>query len=100
MISELETFAGSEDNADVDVLFVVLMAHGGKWNRQEFLKPADGKAFIIRDELEKIFNNKKYPALIDKPKIFIIQMCRGGRGCILFRVILISRVSLTAGHTY
>ena len=79
MVSELDQFAGHEENSAVDVMFIVLMGHGGKINNEEFLKTADGKAFYLRDALQSVCDNKKYPHLIDKPKIAILQMCRGGK---------------------
>ena len=74
-------FVSHEANKKVDVLFFVLMGHGGtipEEKEREFLLTADGYGFIVIEGLERILDNKKYPLLKDKPKVAIIQQCRGG----------------------
>ena len=63
----------------VDCLFVVIMGHGGKWNNVEYLKTADGTLFPVKEKMATIFNNQKFSHLIDKPKVIIVQACRGGK---------------------
>ncbi|XP_036618069.1 caspase-14-like [Trichosurus vulpecula] len=58
----------------VSCCLVTLMAHGGKG----FIKTVLGERVILSDIFE-MFNNENCPALQEKPKIFVIQACRGDR---------------------
>ena len=53
-------------------LVVFIMTHGAEGGR---LFGTDGEHITV----EEIANASNCPALIDKPKIFIIQACRGDR---------------------
>lgn len=59
---------------DVSCCLVTLMAHGGKG----VIKTVLDERINLSDIFE-MFNNKNCPALQKKPKIFIIQACRGVR---------------------
>nr|XP_020843044.1 caspase-14-like [Phascolarctos cinereus] len=59
---------------DVSCCLVTLMAHGGKG----VIKTVLDERINLSDIFE-MFNNKNCPALQKKPKIFIIQACRGGK---------------------
>ncbi|XP_036614403.1 caspase-14-like isoform X2 [Trichosurus vulpecula] len=59
---------------DVSCCLVTLMAHGGKG----FIKTVLDERVILSDIFE-MFNNENCPALQEKPKIFVIQACRGDR---------------------
>ncbi|XP_068942228.1 caspase-14-like [Petaurus breviceps papuanus] len=59
---------------DVSCCLVTLMAHGGKG----FIKTIWNERVILSD-IFKMFNNENCPALQEKPKIFVIQACRGER---------------------
>ena len=63
---DLDTFSG---------LIVVIMTHGGKGNT---LCGRDGQLVELKD-LAKIFNSAECEGLKDKPKMFIINSCRGKR---------------------
>ena len=56
-------------------LVVFIMTHGGEGGK---LFGSDGK-HITDEEIATLFNASNCPALIDKPKIFLIQTCRGDR---------------------
>ena len=65
-------------------MFIVMMGHGGiitdqssPNRKKEYLLTADGHAFFYKEGIRQILDNRKYPWLIDKPKIAIIQACRG-----------------------
>lgn len=54
-------------------LIVVIMTHGGKGNT---LCGSDGRQVELKD-LAKIFNSAECEGLKNKPKMFIINSCRG-----------------------
>lgn len=56
-------------------LIVTIMTHGGEGNT---LYGADGKSIQLK-ELVEIFNSAECEGLKDKPKIFIMNACRGSR---------------------
>lgn len=59
---------------EIGCCLVTLMSHG----ENGFIKMEDGDRVSLEDVFE-MFNNKSCPALHEKPKIFIIQACRGER---------------------
>ena len=82
----MKGFASDEANKEVDILFIVMMGHGGtirdqssRNNNKEYFITEDGYGFFVREGLQRFLDNKEYPWLIDKPKIALIQVCRGGR---------------------
>ncbi|XP_051856848.1 caspase-14-like [Antechinus flavipes] len=56
----------------VSCCLVTLMAHGG----EGFIKTILGERVNLSDIFE-MFNNENCPSLQEKPKIFVIQACRG-----------------------
>ncbi|XP_011355710.2 caspase-14-like [Pteropus vampyrus] len=59
---------------EIGCCLVTLMSHG----ENGFIKMEDGDRVGLENVFE-MFNNKNCPALHEKPKIFIIQACRGER---------------------
>ncbi|CAG2106003.1 unnamed protein product, partial [Medioppia subpectinata] len=55
-----------------NALAVIMLSHGSK----EGIYGTDGFTVALKDILE-MFNNEKCPQLIDKPKMFFINACRG-----------------------
>lgn len=74
LIEKIRSFRDglNESKDDVGCCLVTLMSHGEKG----FIKMEDGEKVSLEDIFE-MFNNKNCPALQEKPKIFIIQACRG-----------------------
>ncbi|XP_037382609.1 caspase-14-like [Talpa occidentalis] len=64
----------NENKGEIGCCLVTLMSHGEKG----FIKMKDGEKVSLEDIFE-MFNNKNCPALQEKPKIFIIQACRGDK---------------------
>nr|XP_058144351.1 caspase-14-like [Dasypus novemcinctus] len=62
----------NETKDEIGCCLVTLMSHG----ENGFIKMKDGGRVSLEDIFE-MFNNKNCPALQEKPKIFIIQACRG-----------------------
>lgn len=62
----------NEINEEIGCCIVTLMSHG----EQGFIKMKDGEKVSL-EKIFEMFNNKNCPALQRKPKIFIIQACRG-----------------------
>lgn len=64
----------NEIKDEIACCLVTLMSHG----ENGFIKMKNGDKVSLEDVFE-MFNNKNCPALHEKPKIFIIQACRGER---------------------
>ncbi|XP_056122195.1 caspase a [Rhinichthys klamathensis goyatoka] len=80
MKKAVENFARREEHARSDSTFVVIMSHG---KRNTILgvhyhtidNPSD--TFPV-DDIYRHLNSKNCPALRNKPKVILIQACRGG----------------------
>ncbi|XP_068121866.1 caspase-1-A-like isoform X2 [Hyperolius riggenbachi] len=82
MRDTMKTFAAHEDHRASDSTFLVFMSHGmrdvicGTDTKQN--ETGEEEINVLKtDEIFTIFNNENCPALRDKPKIIIIQACRG-----------------------
>ncbi|BFZ23507.1 hypothetical protein BsWGS_26546 [Bradybaena similaris] len=83
MKAHLKEFAQSPDLAQLSSLAVVILSHGGP---HESIYGQNGAVdnncpvpgtFITRLDLQSIFNTTNCPSMKGKPKLFIIQACRG-----------------------
>ncbi|XP_070591158.1 caspase-1-like isoform X2 [Erythrolamprus reginae] len=73
----LKNFAAREEHQTSDGMFVVLMSHGYQDNLcGVYSNEKDSDIFPIKTVFS-IFNNINCPALRGKPKVVIIQACRG-----------------------
>lgn len=78
MILELKAFAARSEHQTSDSTFLVFMSHGiragicGKKYSEEV------PDILKVDDIFQILNTGNCPALKDKPKVIIIQACRGG----------------------
>ncbi|XP_067260828.1 caspase b-like [Chanodichthys erythropterus] len=81
--AEVKKFATLPDH-NSDSTFVVIMSHGERINHRDAIagvnyhpKNNTSDVFYV-DDIFKHLNSKNCPALIDKPKVILIQACRGG----------------------
>lgn len=69
----LTQFSQHKKLTQTDSVFVTIMSHGD----MGIISGTDSKAFKT-EEIFQHLNAKNCPALVNKPKIIIIQACRGG----------------------
>lgn len=63
-----------KDHTKYDCLLFAVLTHGTKGK----LYGTDGKLVPV-EEITELFSGNKCPSLIGKPKIFLLQACRGER---------------------
>ncbi|KAL5013599.1 hypothetical protein ScPMuIL_007869 [Solemya velum] len=73
MALKLQDFAALEDHKEFDCCVICLLSHG----EEGFIFGTDG-CKIALDDVFTLFDNNNCKALLGKPKIFIVQACRGG----------------------
>lgn len=73
MVQKLQDFSQHTGHAQGDCTVVCILSHG----EEGYIFGADGKKFEL-DAVFSLFDNTCCPNLRGKPKIFIIQACRGG----------------------
>ncbi|XP_073523684.1 caspase-1-B-like isoform X2 [Phyllobates terribilis] len=84
MRTTMKNFANDPDHKDSDSTFLVFMSHG----ERDFIYGTDFKRENVEgrervtgdlrvDDMFNTFNNKNCSGLRDKPKVIIIQACRG-----------------------
>ncbi|KAI4892983.1 hypothetical protein NFI96_027793 [Prochilodus magdalenae] len=78
MDEAIGSFAKRAEHADSDSTFVVIMSHG---KRDAILgvhhSPSNPADFLPVDRIYHHLNSANCPALINKPKVILIQACRG-----------------------
>lgn len=82
----IKTFSQKEEHKDVDSTVVVIMSHGASGDK---CYGSDGEHVDYADIID-MFNNCNCPNLKDKPKMFFIQACRGGKNQPIFAIIIMS----------
>lgn len=70
---KLQKFAMLDDHYQADCCVVCLLSHG----EDGYLFGTDGRKLEL-DKIFSLFDNNSCKSLIGKPKIFVIQACRGG----------------------
>ncbi|KAK9981753.1 hypothetical protein ABG768_001277 [Culter alburnus] len=82
---EVENFSNPSEHRDLDSTFVVLMSHGKRIENKDAIlgvsydKDLNPKDYFFVDDIFTHLNSEKFPALIDKPKVILIQACRGNQ---------------------
>jgi len=71
-LKQLDIFAAAPEHRDADMMILVILSHG----RDSAIIAADGR-IIHTEDIYSRFNNSNCPALLGKPKFFIVQACRG-----------------------
>ena len=74
MISVFEDYAQREDHKEADCFVSVILTHGWKENA---LFGVDNLLISLYDNVVALFNNENCPGLMQKPKLFFVQACRG-----------------------
>ncbi|KAG3286448.1 caspase-4-like [Ictidomys tridecemlineatus] len=75
---ELMKFADLPEHKSSDSMFLVLMSHGTLHGICGTLHSQKNEDVLPYDSIFQIFNNCNCVALKDKPKVIIVQACRGG----------------------
>ncbi|XP_042597447.1 caspase a-like [Cyprinus carpio] len=79
MEKAVKDFARREEHAQSDSTFVVIMSHG---KRDAILgvhySTSDPSDTFLVDNIYRSLNTENCPGLRDKPKVILIQACRGG----------------------
>ena len=73
-LKELFNVKLSGDHSNEDIFFCIIMSHGNRVNGVDTITGSDGVDLTL-DELIKPI--KECPSLINKPKFFFVQACRG-----------------------
>ncbi|XP_029424857.1 caspase-4 isoform X2 [Nannospalax galili] len=77
MESELKDFAALPEHTNSDSTFLVLMSHGTLHGVCGVMHSNESADVLHYDTVYQIFNNCNCPGLRDKPKVIIVQACRG-----------------------
>ncbi|XP_028564023.2 caspase-1-like [Podarcis muralis] len=77
MATCLKSFAAQEEHKTSDSTFVVLMSHGLREGLCGVKHKDSCTDLLSVDTVFSTFNNKNCPALRGKPKVIVIQACRG-----------------------
>ncbi|ROL51987.1 Caspase-1 [Anabarilius grahami] len=79
----VKNFAALPHHEDSDSTFVVIMSHGKRIENKDAIagvnyhKDLNPDDYFFVDDIFTRLNSEKCPALIDKPKVILIQACRG-----------------------
>lgn len=78
MKSVLQEFAARPEHSSSDSTFVVLMSHGILDGICGVMHSDKKEDVLPYDTIFQILNNRNCVNLKDKPKVIIVQACRGG----------------------
>ena len=71
---KLQEFSELADHKHADACVVCILSHG----EEGYIFGTDGRKILL-DSILSLFDNSHCKNLIGKPKIFIVQACRGGK---------------------
>lgn len=75
----MKDFAALSEHQTSDSTFLVLMSHGTLHGICGTMHSEKTPDVLQYDTIYQIFNNCHCPGLRDKPKVIIVQACRGGK---------------------
>lgn len=78
MVETLKQFAARNEHRTSDSTFLVLMSHGVRAGLCGTNCQDESTDILPIDTIYSTFNNRNCQALLEKPKVIIIQACRGG----------------------
>ncbi|NWI22810.1 CASP1 protein, partial [Sula dactylatra] len=78
MAEVMKDFADLKEHRTSDSTFLVFMSHGGRAGLFGTKSRNETTDILSLDTIYEQFNNKHCQALLGKPKVVIIQCCRGG----------------------
>ncbi|NXL95821.1 CASP1 protein, partial [Alectura lathami] len=79
MVTEMKNFAGLKDHLTSDSTFLVFMSHGCRTGICGTKSTDENTDILSLNTIYESFNNEHCKALMHKPKVVIVQACRGGR---------------------
>ncbi|XP_010085267.1 PREDICTED: caspase-1-like [Pterocles gutturalis] len=79
MAAVMKNFAGHKEHCTSDSTFLVFMSHGVRAGLCGTKSRDETTDILSLDTIYEKFNNKHCQALLGKPKVVIIQSCRGGK---------------------
>ena len=88
MEAVLEAFAARPEHKSSDSTFLVLMSHGILAGICGTTHRAENPDVLPYDTIFRMFNNCHCLSLKDKPKVIIVQACRGGEFCKFLNCLL------------
>ncbi|NP_001139064.1 caspase b, like [Danio rerio] len=81
----VQDFSRRHEHQDADSTFVVIMSHGDRIQNKDAILGVNynwlqnrNDVYFVEDTFSHL-NSVNCPALIDKPKVILIQACRGGQ---------------------
>ena len=66
----------NKDHSTSDCLVICILSHGKRLSNNDHIYGTDGKP-IEAAHVFSLFNGASCPSLVDKPKLFFLQCCRG-----------------------
>lgn len=78
MKQAVKNFAVCQEHAYSDSTFVVIMSHGKRDAILGVHHTTDNPDTFPVDDIYVHLNSQNCPALLNKPKVILIQACRGG----------------------
>ena len=85
----LEQFAKFPKLSEVDALAVVILSHGGQNGIIYGKDGSQGQHYITDDMIHRTFSAKNCPLMEGKPKLFVIQACRGSEFHSMFSFLVV-----------
>lgn len=94
MKQAVESFAQRPEHASSDSTFVVIMSHGKRDAILGVHHKADNPDTFPVDEIYHHLNSKSCPSLRNKPKVILIQACRGGMKILRTSLYILDSLSI------